>query len=74
MKVAYKTRPDDLMGNKVGYVEGIDISLTPIEGLLFHSALLQFWHELSNNEKDRITAMKMCDTFEEKMAEMAGVK
>ncbi len=48
-------------------VKGLDIRLTPIEGLTLHSALLQFAHELSNREADRITAMQMCDAYIEAM-------
>ena len=48
-------------------VKGLDIRLTPIEGLTLHSALLQFTHELSNNETDRITALRMCDAYIEAM-------
>lgn len=50
-----------------GAVKGLDIRLTPIEGLTLHSALLQFAHELSNNETDRITALRMCDAYIEAM-------
>ena len=48
-------------------VKGLDIRLTPIEGLTLHRALLQFAHELSNHEADRITAMQMCDAYIEAM-------
>lgn len=54
----------DIQNDKV---KGLDIRLTPIEGLTLHSALLQFAHELSNHEDDRITAMKMCDAYIEAM-------
>ena len=59
MKVHY-----DIQDN---FVKGLDIRLTPIEGLTLHSALLQYAHELSNNEADRITALQMCDAFIEAM-------
>ena len=71
MKIHYILEPHDELGE---CVNGIDISLTPIEGLLFHKALIRFAHELSNNEVDRRDALRMCDEFEAKMAEMAGVK
>ena len=48
-------------------VKGLDIRLTPIEGLTLHRALLQYAHELSNNEVDRTTAMQMCDAYIEGM-------
>ena len=48
-------------------VKGLNIRLTPIEGLTLHSALLQFANELSNNETDRITALRMCDAYIEAM-------
>ena len=50
----------DIQNDKV---KGLDIRLTPIEGLTLHSALLQYAHELSNNEVDRITALQMCDAY-----------
>ena len=59
MKVRFEIRDDA--------VKGLDIRLTPIEGLTLHSALLQFAHELSNHEADRITAMQMCDAYIEAM-------
>lgn len=71
MKISYRTEPHDQLKE---VVKGIDISLTPIEGLLFHEALLQFAHTLDNNETDRIDALRMCDEFEAKTAEMAGVR
>ena len=49
------------------FVKGLDIRLTPIEGLTLHSALLQFANELSNNEVDRATALQMCDVYIEAM-------
>lgn len=52
----------DIQGDKI---KGLDIRFTPIEGLILHRALLQFAHELSNNEVDRITAMRMCDDFDD---------
>lgn len=55
MKVRFEIRDDA--------VKGLDIRLTPIEGLTLHSALLQYAHELSNHEVDRITAMQMCDAY-----------
>lgn len=48
-------------------VKGLDIRLTPIEGLTLHSALVQYAHELSNKEVDRITAIQMCDAYIEAM-------
>ena len=54
----------DIQNDKV---KGLDIRLTPIEGLTLHSALLQYAHELSNNEVDRITALQMCDAYIEAM-------
>ena len=48
-------------------VKGLDIRLTPIEGLTLHRALMQFAHELSNNDVDRITAIQMCDAYIEAM-------
>ena len=48
-------------------VKGLDIRLTPIEGLTLHRALVQFAHELSNNDVDRITAIRMCDAYIEAM-------
>ena len=54
----------DIQNDKV---KGLDIRLTPIEGLTLRSALLQFAHELSNHEDDRITAMQMCDAYIEAM-------
>lgn len=48
-------------------VKGLDIRLTPIEGLTLHRALVQFAHELSNKEVDRITAIQMCDAYIEAM-------
>ena len=54
----------DIQNDKV---KGLDIRLTPIEGLTLHSALLQYAHELSNNEADRITALQMCDAYIEAM-------
>lgn len=54
----------DIQNDKV---KGLDIRLTPIEGLTLHSALLQYAHELSNNETDRITALQMCDAYIEAM-------
>ncbi|MBQ8933913.1 MAG: hypothetical protein IJ061_06485 [Lachnospiraceae bacterium] len=59
MKVRFEIRDDA--------VKGLDIRLTPIEGLTLHRALLQFAHELSNHEADRITAMQMCDAYIEAM-------
>ena len=50
----------DIQNDKV---KGLDIRLTPIEGITLHSALLQYAHELSNNEVDRITALQMCDAY-----------
>ena len=55
----------DIQNDKV---KGLDIRLTPTEGLTLHSALLQFAHELSNHEADRIRAMQMCDAYIEAMA------
>ena len=52
------------------YVKGLDIRLTPIEGLTLHSALLQFAYELSNNEVDRATAFRMQEDFHNAMAEV----
>ena len=46
-----------------GAVKGLDLRLSPVEGLTLHSALVQYAHELSNNEVDRITAMRMCDAY-----------
>lgn len=54
----------DIQNDKV---KGLDIRMTPIEGLTLHSALLQFAHELSNHEADRVTAMQMCDAYIEAM-------
>ncbi len=51
-------------------VKGLDIRLTPIEGLTLHRALMQFAHELSNKEVDRITATQMCDAYIEAMERM----
>ena len=48
-------------------VKGLDIRLTPIEGLTLHRALVQFAHELSNNDVDRVTAIQMCDAYIEGM-------
>ena len=48
-------------------IKGLDIRLTPIEGLTLHRALVQFSHELSNNDVDRITAIQMCDAYIEAM-------
>lgn len=48
-------------------VKGLDIRLTPIEGLTLHSALVQYAHELSNKEVDRITAAHMCAAYIEAM-------
>ena len=50
----------DIQGD---FVKGLDIRLTPIEGLTLHSALIQFAHELNNNEVDRATALQMCDAY-----------
>ena len=50
----------DIQGD---FIKGLDIRLTPIEGLTLHSALIQFAHELNNNEVDRATALQMCDAY-----------
>ena len=44
-------------------VKGLDVRLTPIEGLTLHSALLQYANNLNNNEVDRASAIKMCDSY-----------
>ena len=54
----------DIQGD---FIKGLDIRLTPIEGLTLHSALIQFAHELNNNEVDRATALQMCDAYIEAM-------
>ena len=48
-------------------IKGLDVRLTPIEGLTLRRALLQFVNELTNSEADRITAMRMCDAYIEAM-------
>lgn len=46
-----------------GYVKGLILRLNPVEGLVLHSALMQYADDLENNEKDRMTALTMCDSY-----------
>ena len=44
-------------------MKGLNIRTTPMEGLVLHSALMQCANELSNNNIERFTAMRMCDAY-----------
>ena len=44
-------------------VKGLDIRVDPAEGLILHSALLQYTNELKNNEVNRAIALNMCDAY-----------
>ncbi len=46
-----------------GYVKSLILRLTPVEGLVLLSALMQYADDLENNEKDRMTAINMCDSY-----------
>ena len=46
-----------------GYVKGLLLRLNPVEGLVLHSALVQYACDLENNEKDRMMAINMCDSY-----------
>lgn len=46
-----------------GYVKALILRLNPVEGLVLHSALIQYADDLENNEKDRMTAINMCDSY-----------
>lgn len=62
MKTKYKIEPS--MYGDYEAVKSIEINLEPIEGLLFHKALLQFAFNDENNQTDRQDAIRMCDEFE----------
>ena len=44
-------------------MKGIDVRLSPVEGLLLQSALSQFAEDPDNNKVDRLTAAKMCNDY-----------
>jgi len=48
-------------------VKGIDIRTTPVEGLVLHTALLEYAYNLENNKHDRKIALQMCDAYIEAM-------
>lgn len=54
------------------FCKGLDLRLTPIEGLILHSALLQYAMDEENNEIDRKTAIKMCDAYLDAMKQSAN--
>lgn len=55
MKVHYDIQNDA--------VKGIDIRLTPVEGLILQTALLEFAYNLNINTHDRMIAMQMCNAY-----------